>query len=223
MGFVHVITCLDSDSYSGVVPYLMVSSFKGIGSACSMTIVILMVRSWVTIVDSGKAQVEPRWCALSGKFSIFWIFFGEVVFSFVESLVGPSAGHGGFDGTMNAIKSMMMAFVLLYYFGLCFHYARKISKAIGAGGSGNDATKVIKKYCRICMFGMSMGLLFKFGMTATRVGKTIWVPPPCAGKTVDPVSIIYFFVQFGIPLALNPCKSKKATSKVASSTTSSTS
>ena len=67
IGVCYTITATDTDGYGNSIPYVLISALKGLGSASSMTIVILLVRSWVTIIDSGKAQIEPRWHQIAPK------------------------------------------------------------------------------------------------------------------------------------------------------------
>ena len=79
-----------------------------------------------------------------GHFCVF-----EVGLSVVEMLVGEGVGYGGFDGTVNGIKHLLIAIPVMFYVFLTMKYALKISASLKAGGSsGAAASKGILK-CKL--------------------------------------------------------------------------
>ena len=134
----------------------------------------------------------------------------------MEMLVVPdgAAEYGGFNGTINGVKSFLMVIPIGFYMGLCLRYAIKISASLKAGGSGGDAaSKGIIKYCRIGCFGLLLGFLFKLMMTFTRIGLVIYTSPPCSSSMIGMIDFIFWVASYGVVVAQLP--SKKAAVKPA--------
>ena len=156
--FCSTIAVIDPQYYDGTIPRVLLSGFKKSCSFFGSMILINLVRSWVTISDGGKTQQLPQWFKLTARFFYVWIFMGEVCLSMAEEVIGEGAGYGGFNGTINGIKSLAVCVPWIFYMIILLHYATKIANSLKNGGVGGEAaTQGLIKYCKITIFCLFLG------------------------------------------------------------------
>ena len=204
-------------------PRVINAFLSSVTTFAAFTVVITLIRSWISIADGGKTSQEPTWCRNAGRYFQGQVLVLEVGLSVLEMIVVPdgAANYGGFNGSINGFKSFMMAIPIAFYMILCLKYAFKISASLKAGGSGgNDASKGIIKYCKIGVAGLFIGLLFKLMMTVTRLGLIIYTPPPCASSMIGMIDFIFWLASYGVVLAQLQNKKAAAVKPAASTTVS---
>ena len=167
------VASIDSMNYSGQLPILLVSALRGVCSGSALTLVIYLVRTWITIVDGGKSKQEPNWSKMMGRICPVIGIVGEVGGSVLENFMTDGKGVDGcFNGNVNAVKSMSYGTILFIYLVVCIRYGRIIGAQLASGGAGGaSAGANIRRYLYLCTLGMGVGVLFKVFVTITRAGK----------------------------------------------------
>ena len=56
----HMIICIDINGHADRIPYIPLNLMWSTTASCMMTIGILLVVSWVTVVDGGKTRKTPE-------------------------------------------------------------------------------------------------------------------------------------------------------------------
>ncbi|GMI13985.1 hypothetical protein TrVE_jg7429 [Triparma verrucosa] len=204
----HFVICIDMDSLL-FFPYWFTGMLQGYCGAGMTSLAIMLVSSWVTIVDGGKSKKTPPWVSKLGKASMAVAFTVEVIGSGVEVIVSPESA-GTYNGTLNAFKGLTTGFILSIWAGVCFKYYLKIATQLKSGAS-SSGSKMIKKYCWACLFCCALAATYKLLFSIIRLGTTVHTPPPCGAGFVDIISCMFLVIQIACLVAQNPSRAKKAT------------
>jgi hypothetical protein len=217
--------------------------------ASLVSLLVILVRSWVTVIDGGKAKVTPKWVNVVGAASLcaFWSF--EVGGGIVEWVMVDSV-DGGFNGSVNALRGFAFSLNCLMWVVVCMHYYLKISGMLAKGGASAGAKSIHKlsksvgctharslahgrpqltppSYCSLrfqVMISCSLAFAYKgfFGYLRLGTGDN-YTPPPCAGGVgfFRLVPVIYMFVTMLMLGSQHPSKPQKSSagSTVAPSST----
>jgi len=165
---IHLLLCIDIDGHADRLPYVVLSLLMGAGASLMLVVGVMLIESWVTIVDGGKAKVTPKWCSNGKKLTLTCIFGSEIGLCIIEIMLVPYGG--GYNGTANALKGVVFAFWAAVWGGVCAKYGWKITAMLKSGGSASAQSKSIRKFMIACMFGMTLAFMCKW--THTR-----WSPP----------------------------------------------
>jgi hypothetical protein len=95
--------------------------------ASLVSLLVILVRSWVTVLEGGKAKITPPWVNYVGGASLFCFWTFEVGGGIAEWAV--TGGHGGaFNGNINAIRGFAFSLNCLMWVVICMRNYLKISK-----------------------------------------------------------------------------------------------
>ena len=203
--------------------YNLLSLLQGAFASSLAVMMVILVTSWVSVIDGGKAKTTPPWIIKAGRISMFCFVFGESVGSVVEINVGGAEEDGGaFYGPLNAIKGLAFAINMIIWACICFHYFNKINKQLSGGGS-SDGAAGIKKMIRAVLVAVCIASVYKafFGFLRLQ-GGIMYSAPPCAASAVNVISVMFGFIQVVCLVSQNPATPKKANRVAASTTTTTT-
>ncbi|GMI39629.1 hypothetical protein TeGR_g1923 [Tetraparma gracilis] len=217
----NTFTQIDVEGYH-IFPYIFVYSLSYMILASLVSLLVILVRSWVTVIDGGKAKVTPKWVNVVGAASLcaFWSF--EIGGGIVEWVMVDSV-DGGFNGSVNALRGFAFSLNCLMWVVVCMHYYLKISGMLAKGGASAGA-KSIHKLSKSVMISCSLAFAYKgfFGYLRLGTGDN-YTPPPCAGGVgfFRLVPVIYMFVTMLMLGSQHPSKPQKSSagSTVAPSST----
>ena len=176
------------------MPYMLLSLLQGYNGAAMVSLAFLLINSWVTIVDGGKAKKTPPWMDKLTKFSISFVIFVEIFLAIVEIIVVPE-DVASYDGTLNAIKGFMFAALCMLWAGICLKYYLKIRAQLKSGAA-SSGSKAIKKYCITLLFGMLLGFMYKVVFSFVRMGTKVHAYPYCGGVSlVSIINLMFLIIQ----------------------------
>ncbi|GMH77552.1 hypothetical protein TL16_g07448 [Triparma laevis f. inornata] len=159
----HLLICADMDSF-----FLFSVLFNEYASGM-ISLAIMLVSSWVTIVDGGKSKKTPPWVSKLALGSMVTAFTCEIILAALEIFVNTDS-IGSFDGNMNAVKGFAFAIVLGIWAAVCIRYYLKISAQLKSGAS-SSGSKMIRKYCIVLLFCESLAMAYKVLFSILRIGK----------------------------------------------------
>ncbi|GMI41337.1 hypothetical protein TeGR_g7719 [Tetraparma gracilis] len=218
----HMIICIDPAGHADRIPYLLLNFIMSCIASLMVTIGILLVVSWVTIVEGGKSKKTPDWALKARNFSLAAVYFFEPGFAIVECLVVPF--EGGWSGPLNGIKGTIFASICCVWAVICWRFGSKIAGMLKSGG-GAAATqaKAIKKFVNVAIFsfGIAVGYKFAFSLPGFFVGSA-YDYPACESSIFGIVPVMYLLIQTGVLVAQNPANVKKKVTPSGATTTANT-
>jgi hypothetical protein len=200
----HMIICIDPAGHADRIPYLLLNVIMSCIASLMVTIGILLVVSWVTIVEGGKSKKTPDWALKVRNVSLAAVYFFEPGFAIVECLVVPF--EGGWSGPLNGIKGTIFASICCVWAVICWRFGSKIAGMLKSGG-GAAATqaKAIKKFVNVAIFsfGIAVGYKFAFSLPGFFVGSAYDYVRARSGESAQATSRRSHVVMCGPFLTLN--------------------
>jgi len=136
LSFLHMFMCVDPAGWAGRLPFWLVAFFQGLSASCAYLVCVILVTSWIAIIDGGKSRKPPKWAVVTRNVCVASMFLHDCALCVVEVFVGDAADDlGAIDGTTNAVKSGIFIVLILVYFQLTIRYALKITKTLRGGGN----------------------------------------------------------------------------------------
>ena len=142
--FFHLIISIDIDTFAGTIPYIVNAMLLGAMGSLMLSCAVLLVVSWVTIVDGGKAKTTPDWATKFSRISFGLILFTEVVLAFTECII--TGDNGAYDGSIDAVKGFLFAGVAASWATVCAKYGMKIAAMLKGGAADNKQSAQIQKF-----------------------------------------------------------------------------
>ena len=141
VGFVHCWLCLDIDAWQNGNLTLKQLLMAWATASC-IHIFVLLVRTWVTIIDGGKSKSTPPWCLWLSRFSFIAVYVFETVFGQLMRTTGKAADYDVYSNSWPTIaKNSMFLLVVGTWGSLAAVYGLKIAKHLKGNDGGERAKR----------------------------------------------------------------------------------
>ena len=137
--FATSIFCLDLLGFKGLwgtgkAGPIVWAMIMGVMGACPGHLLIMLVTSWITIIDGGKTMLTPTWAKNLGRFSYITWWLMEIVGSALERTTGEASKYTfAVNLQIVAPKFALGGLIIGIYNVLMLVYGRKISAQLKSG------------------------------------------------------------------------------------------
>jgi len=218
---IHTVMCTDIDAWS--TGNLMLKQLLMAWLTASIVhILVLLVSSWITIIDAGTTRITPPWCQKLVYFSYFGIYVFETVCGQLMRVVGKAKDYDCYSSAeVTFAKSIMFVLLVTVWGCLAYVYGLRIKNQLENVNDNSQLTNEQKKIskwlrttCRLCFLGFwwkTLPLISFSGRAWTFYGI-----PPCKVSMFAFVNVGIFVTQYSIAYAQQPLhEGKTATMRLA--------
>ena len=196
VGVFHAIRCIDPSGYAGRLQIKNIHTLAtGFCVAGPIHVGLMLVTSWITIIDGGKKKRAPRWARVLYNLGVWSSYASELGLGLLEYRMPALNDSGALDGAITGVKYLVSVLWCVVYCILCFLYGMRISNMLKGKGEINPQAKRIRKMCRLGTVGFFFGALVKVFGVFGREFKICQTVTPCDPIIELMIPIFVYFLQ----------------------------
>mmetsp|Transcript_6766 Transcript_6766/g.12201 ORF Transcript_6766/g.12201 Transcript_6766/m.12201 type:complete len:337 (+) Transcript_6766:60-1070(+) len=177
-GLPLTLACIDIDAHADRLPYVVYHLLCSIPGICLIICVISVNAYMMKSLKEKGASDNTGWDKMR-KFSEAFVWTTEVSCVLLENLV--EEGTGVVNGTLQALRNLLTAMVLLVWMVACIYNGLLIVKKLDSKDtSAQKAQNQVLFYIKMLTFGSFIGFAAKV-LSVFNIGKTLYARPPCEG------------------------------------------